>query len=109
MSALQVIEDLRARGIEICAVGNRLRWKPKSALTPDESTVLRERKFEILRWLAAAPSAPCRICRGVRYWRHAQHGHWNCCTCHPPPRPALVGEEATVGATDISERMGGEG
>ena len=42
-----------------------------------------------LSTLPTPPLAPCRACRGTRFWRSV-HDIVVCGDCHPPPSPALV-------------------
>ena len=49
-----LVAELRARGVEPRAVGDRLRYKPASALTPADVEVLRKHKEAVLALLRAA-------------------------------------------------------
>jgi len=42
MSAADLLTDLAKRGIELVARGDRLRYRPRSALTPDLAERLRD-------------------------------------------------------------------
>jgi TubC N-terminal docking domain len=52
MTAAALVESLRARGVHLRVVGDRIRYRPASALTPADLEALKERKVEILRLLA---------------------------------------------------------
>lgn len=49
--AAQLVAELRARGVELVAAGDRLRYRPVDAVTPNEIEVMRAFKPEILRIL----------------------------------------------------------
>lgn len=55
MTAAGLIADLRARGITLDPRGDRLRFRPASAVTAGEVEALRHHKAEILRLLEAEP------------------------------------------------------
>lgn len=46
-----LVAELRARGVELRAVGDRLRYKPASALTPADVEVLRKHKEAVIALL----------------------------------------------------------
>ena len=50
--AAVLVESLRARGVELRAVGDRIRYRPASALTPDDLEALRQQKAEVLSLLS---------------------------------------------------------
>jgi hypothetical protein len=52
-----LIIALRSRGIELIAVGDRLRFRPASRVPPELLQRLRERKGEVLALLSAASRA----------------------------------------------------
>ena len=54
MTPEALVAELRARGVELRAVGDRLRYKPASALTPADVEVLRQHKAAVLALLRAA-------------------------------------------------------
>ena len=51
MSAAQLLHDLKQLGVRLEATGERLRYSPKDALTPDLLESLRSHKFELLAML----------------------------------------------------------
>ena len=51
MTAGELVETLRTRGVELEAVGDRLRFRPGEAVTPKEREALRRQKAEVLRLL----------------------------------------------------------
>ena len=53
--AASLVESLRARGVKLRAVGDRIRYRPASALTRDDLEALRQQKAEVLRILAPEP------------------------------------------------------
>ena len=56
MTAVSLLESLRARGVHLRAVGDRIRYKPVSALSTADLDALRQHKAEVLRLLS--PAAP---------------------------------------------------
>lgn len=53
MTAAALLADLRRRGVELRAEGDRLRWRaPRGAVTPADLARLRAAKAELLRALA---------------------------------------------------------
>jgi hypothetical protein len=52
VSAAGVLEALRTRGVELRAAGDRLRFRPVAAVTPDELAALRAHKAAVLALLA---------------------------------------------------------
>ena len=51
MSAKALLEELRGRDVELMTDGDRLRYRPKSAVTPDLLDRLRRHKPSLLRLL----------------------------------------------------------
>ena len=58
MSAAELLLDLGRLGIRLEADGDRLRYSPRSALTPDLANRLKAHKAELLAMLRPAPEAP---------------------------------------------------
>jgi hypothetical protein len=58
MLAEALVAELHARGVELRAVGDRLRYKPVSALTPADVEVLRKHKAAVIALLRAAEQPP---------------------------------------------------
>jgi hypothetical protein len=54
VTAADLVETLRARGVVVRAVGDRLRLRPASAVSADEVEALKRHKPEILRLLTPA-------------------------------------------------------
>lgn len=50
--AVALLADLRARGVELVATGDRLRFRPASAVSEDTRDALRAHKAELLALLA---------------------------------------------------------
>ncbi len=88
------------------ADGDRLRCRPKTALTTTDITVLKVHKAEVLASLRAEDTDAicqllCYACRGHRFWRSV-YDVIICVTCHPPAAPELV-----VEWMDASQETGG--
>jgi hypothetical protein len=98
MSAAELLAELHRRGIELQAAGDRLRWRPREALTDPEYLALADHKAELLVLLnqkgstlpgsALERDARCPICTDPRHrlgWRFAPGVEGvRCATCHPP-------------------------
>lgn len=97
MTAQALVEQFRARGVTLRPDGDLLRFRPKSALTPEDLALLRQRKPEILDYLRAQASPSptekvvCFCCHERRFWV-STHGVTVCAKCHPPPYPDMVVE-----------------
>ncbi|GIW96963.1 MAG: hypothetical protein KatS3mg111_0296 [Pirellulaceae bacterium] len=57
MGAAGLLTELRKRGVKLVPVGDRLRFAPKDALTPDLVEALRAHKAEMLALLAGGQAA----------------------------------------------------
>ena len=79
MTATEIIRDLRSLGVELQAQGDRLRFRPKDAVTPDLLALLVQYKPDILAALSTkarirgrdetvetAAAETCRHCHGER-------------------------------------------
>ena len=66
MTALDLLDDLRKRGIELQAVGDKLRFRPADALSEADCALLLQHKPELLALLAAESSTlpACPTCGG---------------------------------------------
>ena len=60
MLAAEVISKVKRRGVELFPVGDRLRFRPASALTPELVCELRRHKGEIIEALADEEQAPVK-------------------------------------------------
>lgn len=56
--AVALLADLRARGVELVAIGDRLRFRPASAVSGDTREALRVHKAELLALLTAGSAFP---------------------------------------------------
>ena len=63
VTATEIIQDLRRRGVQLEAVGDRLRFRPREAVTSDLVEALKQHKAEIISTLTA-PAVPARV-RGL--------------------------------------------
>ena len=60
MTASDIIQELNRRGVELKVEGERLRFRPKHAVTPDLLATMREHKAEIVSTLTA-PAVRARV------------------------------------------------
>jgi hypothetical protein len=56
VTAAVLVETLRARGVHLRAVGDKIRYRPISALTPEGLEALRQHKAEVLALLTRPPA-----------------------------------------------------
>ncbi len=106
--AFRLLADLTGLGIEVVAHGDRLRYHPQSAMTPDLMRRMKTHKRELLaafssglaaseietretestatcdRWEnCIEPPAPCPKCSSLLFWWNLL-GDRRCMTCDPP-------------------------
>ena len=119
MNAAQLMTDLARLGIRIEAHGDRLRYSPRSAVTPDLAQRMKTHKGELLEILQAgtvdddeifteAPEAldsdgwpldsvdpneltPCTKCGTLEQWQSLT-GTWGCVRCEPPAKARRLRE-----------------
>jgi hypothetical protein len=53
MGAPEVLAELTRRGVEVAVVGDRLRYRPPAAVTPDLRAALVEHKADLIRLLGS--------------------------------------------------------
>jgi len=56
VTARDLLAELQARGVELVAAGDKLRYRPRSAVEPGLIRVMREHKAEIMALLTGAPA-----------------------------------------------------
>ena len=66
MEALALVNELRSRGVELEAAGDRLRYRPREAVSPDEAEALLQHKAGVLEVLRRhhAPRCDCETWHG---------------------------------------------
>ena len=74
MTATEIIQDLRRLGVQLEAAGDRLRFRPKEAMTPDLLALLVQYKPDIL----AALSTKARIRGRDETVETAAETCWHC-------------------------------
>ena len=52
MTATELLDSLRQRGIELATAGDRLRYRPASAVTPELADAMKRHKAELLKLVA---------------------------------------------------------
>lgn len=120
-TAADLLADLSRLGIEVVAHGDRLRYRPQSALTPDLVERLRIHKTELLATLRPTvapggglerggghpdptpepiwgedcidPPDPCSGCDGLVFWWNLL-GDRRCLNCDPPKTAIRLLERA---------------
>lgn len=56
--ALRLLHELKSRGLELQPAGDRIRYRPIEAMTPELAEQVKARKAEILALLASPPIEP---------------------------------------------------
>ena len=86
----ELLNELNRLGVVLVASGgDRLRFRPRAAVTPGLVNRLKERKAEILTFMANTwPEAEpwpesCPECGGLELWE-TPTGKWRCMKCDPP-------------------------
>ena len=111
-------------GIRIEAHGDRLRYSPRSAVTPELADRMKAHKGELLAILRRDPEAgetdegievidppdPCPKCGTLELWQSLA-GNWRCLRCDPPTKARRPRERAARLKTDRTDspRMNGRG
>ena len=97
MTAEALVADLRARGITLRPDGEKLRCRPRAALTERDLSALRTHKADVLAVLQDRRSSRrrkallCYACKGGNFWQSTR-GTVICGICHPPAAPHLVAQ-----------------
>ena len=95
-SAAALVDELRRRGVELRAEGDRLRYRPVSAVTPEDVEALRRHKSELLAILAPPPPDPAEVARRVITFS-AQLAEWVASGRQSAPVFAVPGVLAAAG------------
>lgn len=86
-----VLAELRGRGVQVVAEGDRVRFRPATAVDGLLRERIRRCKPQLLELLRTPVerrecdrSVPCRCCGSLDFWALATIGHWVCGGCHAP-------------------------
>ena len=71
MTAAELLTVLRTRGVEVQVVAGRIRYRPRSAVTPELAVVVEQKSDALIALLT-----PCPTCGGTN-WRTVR-GPWRC-------------------------------
>jgi hypothetical protein len=71
MTAAELLIELNRRGIRLEADGDRLRYHPRSAVTPDLEARLKYQKPSLLAALRGEPGALVRLLDAAELWQAA--------------------------------------
>src|SRR5262245_9142234 len=101
-SVVDLVRDLRSRGVVLAVDGSRLVCTPRTLVADAEIPLLRRLKGSIVALVSfdGRQNTKCYSCGGSRYWISASAVV--CSTCHPPAIPRLVIEEMDLGVGDAS-------
>ena len=90
MMISELLDELARRGILLVANGDRLRFHPRDAMTPELLEQLKSHKAEVLAvmddpWPTEDEPwpEPCPKCFGLELWE-TMTGRWRCMKCDPP-------------------------
>ena len=124
MSTAELMTDLARLGIRIEAHGDRLRYSPRSGVTPDLADRMKAHKGELLAILRRDPEAgktdegieviappdPCPKCGTLELWQSLA-SNWRCLRCDPPTKARRLRERAARLKTDRTDspRMNARG
>jgi len=64
MTATEILSELARRGVHLEVAGDKLRWRPKEAVTPDLVETLKQRKAEIIAALTGGKTTGLGQCPG---------------------------------------------
>ena len=83
MTALEVMNEVRAAGGCLIPSGEKLRWRMPVEPPPRLVAAIRERKADLLMLLRPL-EMPCLACGGAYRWQDSA-GAWHCGNCEPNP------------------------
>ena len=95
----ELLDELARLGVMVVASGDRLKFYPRKAVSPELVERLKEHKAEVLvvmaePWPEAEPEPePCGKCGGLELWETPM-GNWRCMKCDPPERARRLLEKA---------------
>ena len=64
MNATEILSELERRGVHLEVAGDKLRWRPKEAVTPELVEVLKQWKPEIIAALTSSKMTGLGKCPG---------------------------------------------
>ena len=64
MTATEILSELERRGVHLELAGDKLRWRPNEAVTPDLVEALRQSKAEIIATLTGGKTTGLGQCPG---------------------------------------------
>lgn len=103
--AVALVAELERRGVRLALDGDRIRFRPKAAVTPELLERLAVAKPAVVALLRAegtttarnartrgertldGPLWECRACGGLKFWALAHVRYWVCEGCHEPCNP----------------------
>lgn len=87
----ELLAELAEAGVTLVSDGDRLRFYPRAAMTPELAERLRTSKAEVLAIMANPwpeaehEPAPCEKCISLELWE-TLIGRWRCMKCDPPEK-----------------------
>ena len=64
MTAKEILSELTRRGVHLEVAGDKLRWRPKEAVTPDLVEALKKWKAEIIAAVTVSKTTGLGLCPG---------------------------------------------
>lgn len=71
MNATEILSELERRGVHVEVAGDKLRWRPKEAVTPELVEALKQWKPEIIAVLNDSKTTGKGKCPGPERWEDA--------------------------------------
>ena len=115
MTATDVIDACRTRGVTLFVADGEVRYRaPQGAFTDELRTVVRQHKAELLELLPPAPApshiARCSKCGGTNWGYSGQYAEdgaevWRCLACSPLALPASSGEPLNTLEFELLDRL----
>ena len=85
----ELLEELKAIGVEVIPQGENLAIRPASKVPPELKERLRAHKAEVLAVLKARPATCAATCYEIEPGRWV-HRPWDGCTTIPKPKAANI-------------------
>ena len=105
MGATEVLAELTRRGVEIAVAGDRLRFRPRDAVTPDLRAALIEHKTDLIRLIGTDDADVAWRVEAMR-GQAPRHGPIPILLARPEARTAPPGTCLSCGDPLLPDRRG---